>query len=127
MANYRRDRINDQMTKEMSLILRDVKDPRVSGAIITVTQADVAADMKTAKIYYSSIGSDPAEVAKGLKSAAGFIRKQVASRLNLRITPELRFIADGSVENGARISELLKKVEADLQKTDDPYDYDPES
>ena len=110
MANYRRGRINDEMQKEVSSAIRNVKDPRVSGAFISITGADVTPDLKFAKIYYSSLMGDKKEVAKGLKAASGYIRSQIAQRLNLRITPELTFVLDDSVAHGAHISKLLNSI-----------------
>ena len=116
MANYRRGRVNEELARELSQILREIKDPRVSTAFISVTGVDCTADLRSAKIYYSSMGGkdDSEGVEKGMKSAVGFIRRELARRLNLRQTPELRFIRDGSIEHGAHISELLRSVEADL-------------
>lgn len=115
MAGYRRGRINEELVRELSSIIREVKDPRVSNALISITAADVTADMKYAKVYFSCIGqTNKAEVKKGLESASGFIRKQVALRLNLRQTPELKFFPDDSIEYGANINRLLKQVEDDL-------------
>lgn len=120
MANYRRNRINEEVQKELNDILRDVKDPRVSDALITVTAVDVTPDLKFAKVYYSTLGKvDEKQTTQGLKSAAGFIRGQVAKRLNLRQTPEFTFLRDRSMENGAHISKLLRSVEADL-RDDEP-------
>ena len=115
MAGYRRGRVNEELSRELSSIIREVKDPRVSKALVSITSADVTADMKYAKIYFSCIGNvDKAEVKKGLESASGLIRKQVALRLNLRQTPQLSFISDDSIEYGANINRLLKQVEDDL-------------
>ena len=110
MANYRRGRINDEVQRELASILRDVKDPRVSGAFVSVTAVDVTPDLKFAKIYYSSLMGDKKELARGLRAANGFIRSQIAQRLNLRITPELTFILDDSVAHGAHISKLLNSI-----------------
>lgn len=110
MANYRRGRINDEVQRELASILRDVKDPRVSGAFVSITAVDVTPDLKFAKIYYSSLMGDKKELAKGLRAASGFIRSQIAQRLNLRITPELTFILDDSVAHGAHISKLLNSI-----------------
>lgn len=120
MANYRRGRVNEELARELSQILREVKDPRVSTSFISVTSVDCTADLRSAKIYYSSMGGkdDSAGVEKGLKSAVGFIRRELAVRLNLRQTPELRFIRDDSIEHGAHIAQLLKSVEADLRDDD---------
>ncbi len=111
MAKYRRGRINEEMVKELSSILREVKDPRVSGSFVSVTAADVTPDLKFAKIYFSVMGGDKNEVKKGLKSASGYIRKRIAETLNLRQTPELSFVEDESIEYGARINSLLNKIE----------------
>lgn len=115
MANYRKGRINEEMTRELSSILRGIKDPRIQKNIVSVTASLVTADFKYAKIYYSAIAkcADISEVQKGLDSARGFIRRELAHTLNLRITPELTFIHDDSAENGAHIMELLKKVGQD--------------
>ena len=110
MAKYRQGRINDEIQKEIAQILRDVKDPRVSGAFISITGAEVTPDLKYAKVYYSALMGDKKEVRKGLMSSAGFIRGQVAKRMNLRITPELTFIEDGSIEYGAKISKILEGI-----------------
>jgi ribosome-binding factor A len=113
MAGHRLGRINEQLTKELAEIIREVKDPRVSSSLVSITGAECSADLKYAKIYFSAVGKnvDINEIKKGLSSAAGFIRGQVAQRLNLRITPELRFIRDESMEKGARFSELLRKID----------------
>lgn len=111
------------MQKELSEILRGVKDPRVSGALISVTAVSVTPDLKYAKVYYSTLtASDEKDVSDGLRSAGGYVRKRLAEGLNLRITPELSFIRDRSAENGAHIAELLKSVKADLLTGDQPED-----
>lgn len=112
MANHRMDRINEQLREELSQILRGVKDRRVGRALVSITHVDCAADLKTAKIYFSAVGMEPAEVRAGLKSASGYIRGQLAQRVNLRITPELTFIADSSLAHGAHITELLYQIGA---------------
>ena len=111
MANYRRGRINDEMQKELAMVLREVKDPRVADAFISITAVDVTPDLKFAKVFYSAMTGDKKEIAKGLKSSAGYIRRQLAQRLNLRMTPELTFYEDHSIAHGARISKLLGSIE----------------
>ena len=91
MAGFRQDKINEQVTKELSEILRTVKDPRVSGSFISITQVSVTHDLSLARVFYSVIGPER-DVEKGIESANGFIRKELAQRLNLRITPKLEFI-----------------------------------
>jgi ribosome-binding factor A len=111
MANYRRGRINDEMKKELSLVLREVKDPRLKDAFISITAVEVTGDLKFAKVYYSAMMGDKKEIAKGLKSSAGYIRREIAQRLNLRMTPEFSFYEDHSIEHGAKISKLLNGIE----------------
>lgn len=123
MAKYRRGRINEEIQKEMTSILRRVKDPRVSDAFISVTAADCTADLKYAKIYYSALQGDPKGVAQGLKAATGFIRRELARTLNLRITPELTFIADSSISYGAHIASILEGLEISPEEDEE----DPES
>ncbi len=112
MANYRRGRVNEAVTNEVSQIAREIKDPRLAGVMLTVTGADVSPDLKFAKIFYSVIGEhDPKETAKALKSAAPFVRSQLARRLNMRNTPEITFVFDESVERGAHMNELFRSIE----------------
>lgn len=121
MAKYRRDRINDEMRREMMEILRRVKDPRVQDAFVSVTAVDCTADLKYAKIYYSALRGDEKELAKGLKAASGFIRHELASGMNLRITPELSFVRDDSITYGAHIASILNKLDI---PEDEPGDGD---
>ena len=111
MPKYRRNRINDAVAHESADIVRDIKDPRISGIFLTVTGADVTADLKYAKIFYSCLGSDdPKETAAGLRSATSFVRRELASRLNLLITPELAFVRDDGVRHGAEIARILSDI-----------------
>ena len=118
MAKYRRDRINDEMRREMMDILRKVKDPRVQDVFVSVTAVDCTADLKYAKIYYSALRGDEKELAKGLKAATGFIRRELAAGLNLRITPELTFVRDSSITYGAHISSILNTL--DISDEEEP-------
>ena len=116
MSKYRRNRVNDAVALELVSILRNVKDPRVSGAFISITSADVTPDFKYAKIFYSVLGMDDdavgiKEIAMGLKSAQGFIRGQLAKTLNLRVTPELTFIHDDSMKRGVEIAAMINSLE----------------
>lgn len=113
MAGYRKIRVNDEVARVITETLRTVKDPRVAGEMITVTSCDVSGDLKYAKVYFSVFGADEEkikEVKKGLYSAAGYIRSQLAGRLNMRQTPELTFEYDDAISRGADIFELLKKA-----------------
>ncbi len=119
MAKYRRNRINDAVKEELAQILRDVKDPRIAGALVSITGANVSGDLKFAKIYYSVLGGDKGDVAKALKNASGFFRSELARRINLRITPELSFELDSSAEYGANISSILKTLDIKPDEDDD--------
>lgn len=113
MSNFRKARINDEFMKITADALRMVKDPRVSSRMITVTQCDVSGDLKYAKIYFSLLNSDEEtvkDVLRGLKSARGLIRHEIATKLNMRITPELTFVYDNAIERGANIFRLLKET-----------------
>ena len=115
MANYRNNKIDGAFTEECAQIIREIKDPRVSSVMLTVVSSDVSADLKFAKVYYSVFGEcDDKELSRGLRSAAPFVRSQLAQRLNLRITPEITFVRDEGIKHGAEISAILKTLEADL-------------
>lgn len=113
MAKYRKERINDEVSRVLSEALREVKDPRVRDALITITSCEVSGDLKYAKVYFSVFGAEHAEIKEiktGLYSAAGFLRHALAERINLRVTPELNFEYDDAMARGANIAEILKKT-----------------
>lgn len=121
MPKYRKNKINGAFAEECAQIVREIKDPRVSDVMITVMNADVSADLKYAKVYYSVYGeTDEKELSKGLKSAVPFVRSQLARRLNLRITPEITFVKDEGVRHGAEISAILKQIEPELTADEEP-------
>ena len=111
MANYRQGKINDAVMQAMSETVREIKDPRVSSAMVTITAADVTPDLKYAKIFFSAMLADKSDVKKGLESASGFLRRALAQKLNLRITPQLTFCEDKSIEHGAHIAKLLNQMD----------------
>ena len=111
MAKYRQGKINDAVMQALSESVREIKDPRVSSSMVTITTAEVTPDLKFAKIYFSSIMGDKNEVKRGLVSATGFLRRSLSQKLNLRITPELTFCEDKSIEHGAHIAKLLNSIE----------------
>ena len=108
--NFKKARINEEISREIGEILRTVKDPRVSGAFISIVNVDTTADLNFCKVRFSVYSGDIKEVTKGIKSAAGYIRRELAARLNLRMTPELTFIPDNSIEHGAHISALIDSL-----------------
>ena len=105
-------RINEEAKKEISAIIRELKDPRVSKGLLSVVAVDVTKDLKRCKVYVSVLGDDEVqkEAIKGLKNASGFVRRELAARLDLRNTPEMIFELDHSIENGAHINDLLKGI-----------------
>ena len=108
MANNRIGRINEEIQREMSSLIRTVKDPRVTG-MISVTAVDTTPDLKFAKIYVSVLDkSDCDQVLKGLKSASGYLRRELGRNLKLRNTPELTFVPDDSIDKGSHILDLLR-------------------
>ena len=109
------------MQKELSSIIRnEIKDPRIH-PMTSVMSAEVAPDLKTCKVYISVLGTpeEKQETLKGLKSAEGYIRRQVASGLNLRNTPEIRFLLDESIEYGVHMSKLIDDVIQEDAKASD--------
>lgn len=124
MGKYRQHRVGDAARQEICEILRDVKDPRVSGAFITVTSVEVTPDFKYAKVFYSTLADNATleeekELRLGLRSASGYIRSQLAQRLNLRITPELTFVKDESLKRGVEIAAKINNLEFHDEETDD--------
>ena len=118
MAKYGRGRINDAVAKELAIALGGVREPKVINNFVSITRAEVAPDLKYATVYFSCIG-DSAESAEGLKKVTGMLRHHLAKTLNLRITPELHFVKDGSIEHGAHIArklEEIKKADEELKR-----------
>ena len=105
MANYKNSRMAEDIKREMTAILRELKDPRID-KMLTIVRADLSGDMSVCKIYVSSFeGMEKTkESVKGLTSACGFIRRELFHRLKMRKSPELTFIADNSIERSAEIS-----------------------
>ena len=109
MSKHRRGRINDAVAEELAVAIRDLREPKVVGNFISITRAEVAPDLKFATVYFSCMG-DSKEAAAGLAKCTGILRHHLAMTLNLRITPELHFVKDGSIEHGARIAKLLEGI-----------------
>jgi len=107
---HRIDRINESVARELTDIIRNVKDPRVAGAFISITGVDVSADLSFAKVYYSVLGKSDPNLPKGLISAGGYIRGELAARLNLRVTPKLTFMKDDTAERAMKISGILRNT-----------------
>ena len=118
MSSSRIGRINEEIMRELSTAIRGLKDPRVQG-LISITGVETAPDLRTAKVYVSVFDkSRSAEVLKGLKSAGGYLRRQLGSALQLRYTPELTFLEDHTIEHGTRIFDILSSL--DIPEDDEP-------
>ena len=107
----RMDKINEEIKKELSVIIdNNLKNPHITG-IISVTKVKTSPDLRYARVYISLLNcKNVKETLDGLKSASGFMRTELAKRVNLRYTPELRFEIDDSMEYGARIENILKEI-----------------
>lgn len=120
MSANRIGRINEEIQKVLSETLRTLKDPRVQG-LISITQVDTSGDLRYAKVYISVLDKERSpDVLKGLKSAAGFLRRDLGAKLQLRYTPELVFIEDDSIERGSRIFEILNSLDIPEDEESDP-------
>lgn len=112
MGQQRTQRISEEVLKALSESIRSLKDPRIHG-LVSVTSCEVTGDLRYAQVFISVLGSedDKKDVMRGLKSASGFLRRDVASKVQLRYAPELVFHLDDSITHGAHITELLHKIE----------------
>ena len=111
MPSNRIGRINEEIQRELAALIPHVKDPRVTG-MISVTAVETTPDLRYAKVYVSMLDKSSAkEVVRGLKSAAGYLRRELGRALSLRYTPELVFVEDDSIDKGAHILELLRDPE----------------
>ena len=112
MASNRINRINEEIQKAVADMLRELKDPRVSGTMISITRVETTPDLRFAKIYVSFLEEDKAKDAlKGLKSAAGYLRRELGRVLNLRYTPELQWSLDDSITYGAKMLALINSLD----------------
>lgn len=113
MPSYKLGRTTEDIRREVSSILRELKDPRVSGCMLSVVRVEVTNDLSYCTVYVSAMeGMETAENAvKGLKSAAGYVRRELGNRLKLRHVPEMIFKATDSIEYSANISRILHDLE----------------
>ena len=112
MASNKIGRINDDIQRVLAAKLRDVKDPRVQQGMISVTRVETTGDLRYCKVWLSVLGlENEKEFRKGLKSASGWLRRELGAVLDLRYTPELVFEVDHSIEYGAHISEVINSLE----------------
>lgn len=119
MPNFKNGRLSEDIKREISgLIREEIKDPRVSGKLVSVVRTELSGDNSYCKVYISCIEGEKAakDAVKGLESASGMIRKRISNVMHLKKCPELKFIADNSIEHSAEISEMLRKISTDTEK-----------
>lgn len=118
MSSFRIDRISEEVRHAIDAIIREMNDPRIGGTYC-VTRADVTRDLRFAKVYVSILEEEKAdEMIKALKKAAGFIRRELGMRVDLRYTPELLFERDRNIAYGVHIAQVLRDVAPQEEKDD---------
>ena len=123
MASNRKGRINEELQRELSTLIRALKDPRVQQSMVSVTKVEATGDLSYAKVYISVLDKDKSkETLKGLRSAGGFLRREIGSRLQLRYTPELVFEEDDSIAYGAKMFDLLRSLDVKNEDSDHEND-----
>ena len=111
MASNRIIRINEEIQKELSDLIRNLKDPRVQGTMISITRVETTPDLRWTKVYVSFLQENrAADALKGLKSSSGYLRRELGRTLNLRYTPEIQWSLDDSITYGARMLELINNL-----------------
>ena len=111
MASNRIGRINEEIQRELSSLFRTLKDPRVQGGMVTITHVDTTTDLRYCRVFVSVLDkTQEKDVIRGLKSAAGYLRRELGMAMSLRYTPELQFFMDDSIAHGAHILDLLNHV-----------------
>ena len=120
MAKYRQGRINEEIQKELSNLIRNLKDPRVQDTMISITHVETTPDLRWAKVYVSFLQEERAKDAlAGLKSAGGYLRRELGSALNLRYTPELNWALDDSITYGAKMMKLINSLGVEKDENSD--------
>ena len=120
MASNRIGRINEEIQKELSSLIRNLKDPRVQDTMISITHVETTPDLRWAKVYVSFLQEERAKDAMaGLKSAGGYLRRELGSALNLRYTPELNWALDDSITYGAKMMKLINSLGVEKDESTD--------
>lgn len=126
MAGHKADRVSEDIKREVTAVIRELKDPRVQNCLLTVVRVEVSSDASYVKVYVSAMeGLETAKNAvKGLVSATGYIRRAVGKNLHLRKTPEMKFIADDSIAHGMGIVKILDDLDSNDRKDESDEDLD---
>ena len=112
MASNRINRINEEIQKELANLIRTLKDPRIQNTMISVTRVETTPDLRYTKVYVSFLQEEKAaDALKGLQSAAGYLRRELGSALNLRYTPQIMWALDDSITYGAKLLALINSLE----------------
>ena len=120
MASNRIGRINEEIQKELASQLRNIKDPRVADTMISITHVETTPDLRYAKVYVSFLQEDKVAAGmKGLKSAGGYLRRELGRALNLRYTPELVWALDDSIKKKKKMVKLINSLEVNTDEPDD--------
>ena len=111
MASNRINRINEEIQKELSALLRNLKDPRIQDPMISITRVETTPDLRYTKVYVSFLQEErAADAMKGLKSAAGYLRRELGNALKLRYTPQIMWALDDSITYGAKMLALINSL-----------------
>ncbi len=120
MASNRINRINEEIQKELSALLRTVKDPRIQDTMISITRVETTSDLRYTKVYVSFLQEEKVkEAMAGLKSAGGYLRRQLGSNLKLRYSPEIVWSVDDSITYGAKMLKLINSLEVNKDEDSD--------
>ena len=120
MASNKLARTNDDIQRVLSELLRNIKDPRIQQGMISVTRVETTGDLRYSKIWLSVLGmKDEKEFKKGLRSASGWLRRELGNSLKLRYTPELVFEIDHSIEYGAHISQMINSLDINHDESEE--------
>ena len=124
MASNRIGRINEEIQRELADLLRNLKDPRVQATMISITRVETTPDLRYAKVCVSFLDKSKAgEALKGLRSASGYLRRELGAALQLRYTPELQWQEDDSIVHGAHILDILSKLDIPEDTEDETADH----
>ena len=123
MASNRIGRINEELQRELSELLRELKDPRVHKTMLSITHVETTPDLRYAKVYVSLLDKEyTKDTLAGLKSSSGYLRRELGRSLQLRYTPELQWQADDSITHGAHILDILSKLDIPKDSEDETAD-----
>lgn len=120
MASNRINRINEEIQKELSALIRNLKDPRIQNTMISITRVETTPDLRYTKVYVSFLQENQAaDAMKGLQSAAGYLRRELGQSLKLRYTPQIMWALDDSITYGAKMLALINSLGVEHDENDD--------